>query len=131
MTISEVSFRQRGFGYLILKSGSSKRVGWEIELAPDDSIGSGWIWGDEEHLQAAADDGCAVLHISLNMSAAIAIEHYKDGEATFSNSVGNATSGDPRLQLDDVSANRICSVYSDVANWNFRQLPLRLRSVQW
>ncbi len=83
MPKSKIVGRQKGLGYLVLKRGTRKRVGFEIELLDDLSIGGGIIWGEEEHLKAAAKDGCATLELSIEVTAAIAIDDYKDGEATF------------------------------------------------
>jgi len=91
MVACEVLSRQNGIGYLVLKDGSSKRVVWEVELLRDGSIGNGCIRGDKKHLEAAADDGCAILRLSAEMSAAIAIDHYEHGEASFTTLLVSST----------------------------------------
>jgi hypothetical protein len=83
MEKSDVITRQKGTGYLILKSGIVKQVGWEIDLLRDGSIVNGIIRGDEQHLAAASDDGCANLRLSVNTSAAIAIDGFENEEASF------------------------------------------------
>jgi hypothetical protein len=76
--------RQAGIGFLVLKNGSKQSVEWEADLHHDGLIGNGCIRGDEKLLETAAKDGCATLHLSSNATAAIAIEHYEQGEASFS-----------------------------------------------
>lgn len=83
MATSEVLSRQNGIGYLVLKNGTCKQVGWEVDLLRDGSIGDGCIRGDEEHLAAAAKDGCAKLHLAAAETAAIAINGHKHSEASF------------------------------------------------
>jgi hypothetical protein len=83
MSKSEVLHRQKGIGYLVLKSGTRKQVEWEIDQLSDGSLGNGCIRGDEEHLAAAAEDGCAKLGLASSMTAAIAVNRYEDGEALF------------------------------------------------
>ena len=75
--------QQRGTGYLILKCGISQQVIWEIEILSDGSIGDGCVRGDKKHLKAAARDLCATLRATSEITAAIAINRYKDGEAFF------------------------------------------------
>ena len=87
----EVLSRQNGIGYLVLKDGSSKLVEWEVELLRDGSIGNGCIRGDKKHSEAAADDGCAILRLSAKISAAIAIDNYEHGEASFTTLLVSST----------------------------------------
>lgn len=83
MSTLEVVSQQRGTGYLILKRGICKQVAWEIEILCDGSIGGGCVRGDKKHLKAAAKDQCAKLRLSSEITAAIAIDSYRDGEAFF------------------------------------------------
>ena len=79
----EVSNRQKGTGDLVLKSGTSQQVKWEIDLLSDGSLGDGSIRGDEKHLAAAAEHGCAKLRLEPNLIVAIAIDNRTDSEASF------------------------------------------------
>jgi hypothetical protein len=80
----EVSKRQKGIGYLVLKSGSCQQVEWEIEVFCDGSLGNGSVLGDENHLAAAAKDGCAKLRLESSHTVAIAIDNQTGAEASFS-----------------------------------------------
>ena len=84
MDEAETETRRNGTGYLILKNGSGKQVQWEVDYLSDGSLGEGCIRGDEAHLAAAAKDGCATLHLTSKVTAAIAIENQDHGEASFS-----------------------------------------------
>lgn len=84
MEKSEVSNRQKGIGHLVLKSGTCQQVEWEIELLCDGSFGDGSVRGDENHLAAAAEDGCATLRLAASHTAAIAINNQIGAEASFS-----------------------------------------------
>jgi hypothetical protein len=84
MEKSEVSNRQKGIGHLVLKSGTCQQVEWEIELPCDGSLGNGTVRGDENHLAAAAEDGCAKLRLGPGHIAAIAINSQTGAEASFS-----------------------------------------------
>jgi hypothetical protein len=83
MSNLEVVSQQRGAGYLVLKRGISKQVVWEMEILRDGSIGGGYVRGDKKHLKAAAKDQCANLRLTSEITAAIAINSYRDGEAFF------------------------------------------------
>ena len=83
MSKLEVVSQQQGTGYLILKRGICKQVVWEIEILRDGSIGGGCVRGDKKHLKAAAKDQCANLRVTSEITAAIAINSYRDGEAFF------------------------------------------------
>jgi hypothetical protein len=83
MSKLEVLFQQRGTGYLILKRGICKQIEWEIEVLRDGSIKGGSVRGDKKHLKAAAKDGCVKLSLTSEITVAIAINRYKDGEAFF------------------------------------------------
>jgi hypothetical protein len=84
MQQTEASNRLKGIGYLVLKSGASQQVEWEIELFCGDSSGNGSLRGDENHLAAAAEDGCAKLRLALDHTVAIAIDNQTGAEASFS-----------------------------------------------
>jgi len=75
--------RQKGVGYLVLRSGASQRVEWEIELFCGDSSGNGSLRGDENHLAAAAEDGYAKLRLAPDHTVAIAIDNQTGAEASF------------------------------------------------
>jgi hypothetical protein len=81
---AEVLTRRNGTGCLVLKSGSGKQVQWEVDYLRDGSLGDGCIRGDEAHLAAAANDGCATVCLTSKITAAIAIENQEHGEASFS-----------------------------------------------
>lgn len=83
MQIYDTSFPQNGAGHLVLKNGSSKPVKWEIEVLGDRSIANGCIRGDAEHLRAAAADGCAVLRLTADTSAAVTIDDHHGRAASF------------------------------------------------
>ena len=70
--------------HLVLKSGTCQQVEWEIELLCDGSLGNGTVRGDENHLAAAAEDGCAKLRLGPGHIAAIAINSQTGAEASFS-----------------------------------------------
>lgn len=84
MAKAKVPTRRDGTGYLILKSGVSKQVTWEVDVLHDGSAGKGIVRGDNNHLAAAAKDGCANLLVSADTTAAVAIDGCEDGEASFS-----------------------------------------------
>jgi hypothetical protein len=84
MDKAEVLTRRDGTGYLILKSGASKQVSWEMDVLHDGSAGKGIVRGDKDHLAAAAKDGCANLLVSADTIAAVAIDACEDGEASLS-----------------------------------------------
>lgn len=75
---------QVGNGYLVLKSGDHTPVEWQIDLCRDDLIGNGRIHGNAGQLAAAANDGCATLHLDAEVTVAIAIDRHEDEEASFS-----------------------------------------------
>jgi hypothetical protein len=79
----QVPNQQKGIGHLLLKSGTSQPVEWEIELC-DGFLGNGSVRGDETHLAAAAKDGCAKLQLAAEHTAAIAINNQTGAEASFS-----------------------------------------------
>jgi hypothetical protein len=83
MSNLEVLHRQKGIGYLVLKSGFCTRVEWEIDLLRDGGVGQGCVRGDKHHLAAAAEDKCANLRLTSDKTAAIAIDCYSDSEALF------------------------------------------------
>lgn len=83
MTKLEDGFRAHGAGYLVLKNGTHTQVTWDVEFLRNGLIGDGFVRGDKKHLKAAAEDGCAILHPDSNVTAAIAIDHYKNGKASF------------------------------------------------
>jgi hypothetical protein len=84
MDKAETETRRNGTGHLILKSGAAKQVTWEIDVLHDGSAGKGIVRGDKDHLAAAAKDGCANLLVSADTIAAVAINGFEDGEASFS-----------------------------------------------
>jgi hypothetical protein len=84
MDKAEVLTRRNGTGHLILKSGASKQVTWEVDVLHDGSAGKGIVRGDKDHLTAAAKDGCANLLASADTTVAVAIDGCEDGEASFS-----------------------------------------------
>jgi hypothetical protein len=84
MDKAEIQTRRNGTGYLVLRSGVSKQVTWEIEVLNDGSGGKGIVRGDKDHLAAAAKDGCANLLASADTTVAVAIDGCENGEASFS-----------------------------------------------
>jgi hypothetical protein len=91
MKKSEVSNRQKGIGYLILKSGAERQVEWEIDLLCDGSLGDGAVLGDEHHLAAAAKDGFAKLRLTSSHTLAVAIDNHTDREASFTTLLTSST----------------------------------------
>jgi hypothetical protein len=82
MENKEANHRQKGSGYLILNNGVRDRVAWEIDIRHD-GFGGGCIRGDETLLKAAANDGAAKLLLAPDLTAAIAIDKYDHGQASF------------------------------------------------
>jgi hypothetical protein len=100
----EVLTRRDGTGYLILKSGASKQVTWEIDVLQDGSAGKGIVRGDKEHLAAAAKDGCANLLASADTIVAVAIDGCEDGEASFS--ILLSSSAPPTFRAETIENSR-------------------------
>ena len=84
MDKAEIQTLRNGTGYLILRSGASKQVQWQVDYLRDGSLGDGYIRGDEAHLTAAAKDGSTDNNLTSNITAAISIENQEHGEASFS-----------------------------------------------
>jgi hypothetical protein len=117
MKKSEVSNRQSGIGYLVLKSGTKQQVEWEVDVHCDGSLAHGSIRGDENHLAAAAEDGCAILCLTSTHTVAIAIDNCADREALFTTLlsfsvprvfhaqtiVGSDTTADSRFSIEFAS----------------------------
>jgi hypothetical protein len=70
-----------GVGELILKNGARDEVTWEVKL--ESLPAHGVLRGKKKHLNAAAKDGFAILHLGKGRAAAIAIDRHKDGKAFF------------------------------------------------
>jgi hypothetical protein len=83
MTKLEEKLRKNGPGELVLKNGTHKQVTWDAEFLRKGLMGHGLIRGNKKYLKAAAKDGCAILHPESDVTAAIAIDHYENGEASF------------------------------------------------
>jgi hypothetical protein len=83
MTDLEKPLRQRGSGYLVLKSGARSQIEWEIDFPPDSTPRKGVVRGDAALLARAAEDGCATLEISAVLSAAIAFNGGTSDELSF------------------------------------------------
>lgn len=82
MSKSDESPKLNGNGSLVLKNGDCLEVAWEIEFLAT-GVGHGRLRGDEKYLNAAVEDGCAILHLAPNNTAAITIDDQNAGEASF------------------------------------------------
>ena len=83
MNYSKESRPENGSGYLVLKSGTSEPVQWEIDSRSDGALDGGRVRGNANHLAQAAEDGCAILRLTMAVTMAIAVESHDDTEASF------------------------------------------------
>jgi hypothetical protein len=126
--------RPNGVGYLLLKNGSCEVVEWEINFLPNGVIGNGCIRGDEEHLEAAFEDGCAVLYPEQGSVAAITIDRRKRNKAYFKTLLTSCTP--PVFHAKTIvmsgpilDGNTFSIVFSDSANAQLRvNLPIKVIS---
>ncbi len=83
MTDLDEPSRQRGSGWLVLKTGTRGQVGWEMDFPPGGTPREGAVRGDAAFLAQAAQDRCATLEISPAVSAAIAFNGSASNELSF------------------------------------------------